>query len=79
MFIVIWTDNQKIIAFVENSEFHRRIKHIDIKYHWIREAVADDKISLKYLFISKMVADGLTKPLIAKKFAVFLGMMGMLH
>ena len=76
---VVWADNQEAIALAENPEFHRRIKHIDAKYHWIREAVADGKISLKYLPINKMIADGLTKPLNAKKFAVFLSMMGMLH
>ena len=79
MFTVVWADNQKIIAFAENSEFHRRIKHIDAKYHWIRETIADDKISLKYLLINKMIANGLIKSLNAKKFAIFLNMMSMLH
>ena len=77
--IVIWTNNQKIIVLVENSKFHCWIKHIDVKYHWIRETVADDKISLKYLLISEMVANGLIKFLTAKKFAVFLSIIDMLH
>ena len=76
---VVWADNQKTIVLAENSEFHRRIKHIDVKYHWIRKTIADDKISLKYLLISKIIADGLIKPLNTKKFAIFLNMMNMLH
>ena len=79
MLTVIWTDNQKTIVFAENSKFHRRIKHIDVKYHWVREAIADDKINLKYLFISEMIANELIKSLIVKKFAIFLSMMNMLH
>ena len=79
MFTVVWADNQKTIVLVENSKFHRRIKHIDAKYHWIRKTITDDKISLKYFLISKMIADELIKPLNTKKFAIFLNMINMLH
>ena len=79
MLTVIWADNQKIIVLAENSEFHRRIKHINVKYHWIRKTIADSKISLKYLSINEMIADELIKLLIVKKFAVFLSMINMLH
>ena len=53
IFIVIWADNQEIIAFAENLKFYYRIKHINIKYYWIYEAIADDKISLKYFFYQR--------------------------
>ena len=33
MFTIVWADNQKVVVLAENSEFHRRIKHIDVKYH----------------------------------------------
>ena len=36
-FNFLWTDNQKTIALNENFEFHRRTKHIDVRYHWIKK------------------------------------------
>ena len=32
-FALIWTNNQNVIAFNKNFEFHKRTKHIDVKYH----------------------------------------------
>ena len=40
-----------------------RIKHINIKYHFIREQVSNDNIKLKYCQTTNMIADMLTKGL----------------
>ena len=77
MSIVIWANNQKIIVFAENSKFHRWIKHINVKYHWVHKTIADDKINLKYFFINEMIANELIKFLIIRKFAIFLNMINM--
>ena len=37
-------DNQSAIALSKDNKFHQRTKHIDIHYHYIREAVEDRKI-----------------------------------
>ena len=37
--IIIYADNQGAISLAENFSDHRRTKHIDTKYHWIREAI----------------------------------------
>ncbi|GKB50538.1 retrovirus-related pol polyprotein from transposon TNT 1-94, partial [Tanacetum coccineum] len=34
-------DNQSPIYLTKNSMFHKRTKHIDIRYHWIRDAIED--------------------------------------
>ncbi|GJT60916.1 hypothetical protein Tco_1004449 [Tanacetum coccineum] len=34
-------DNQSTIHLAKNSMFHKRTKHIDIRYHWIRDAIED--------------------------------------
>lgn len=36
---LIYEDNQGTIALAENLEFHSRTKHIDIRYHWVRDAI----------------------------------------
>jgi hypothetical protein len=59
----IFEDNQGAIALAENPVDHKRTKHIAIRYHFTREAIANDLIKLKYLETEEMVADLLTKPL----------------
>ena len=70
-------DNQGAIALVETSEFHKRTKHIDTKFHWVREVIERGTLLLEFLPTRFMAADGLTKPLPPKQFQRFLAMMGM--
>ena len=77
--VKLLADNQKIITFIKNSEHHRRMKHIDVKYHWIRKAVKDGVIEFKYISTENMTADDLTKFLRAIKFNRFLKMLEMLE
>ena len=60
---VIFEDNQGCIALTENPVFHRRTKHIDIRYHFIREKVASGEVVLKYVPNADQLADLLTKGL----------------
>jgi hypothetical protein len=69
--IMIYEDNQSVIVLVKNSQFHVRIKHIDIQIHFIREKVIEDFIDLFYVLIDQMIVDDLTKSLIRNKFVQF--------
>ena len=60
---VIFEDNQGCIALSDNPVFHKRSKHIDIRYHFIRERVANKEITLKYVATEHQLADMLTKGL----------------
>lgn len=60
---VIYEDNQGCIALSDNPVYHRRTKHIDIRYHFIRERVASKEIELKYVPTKHQLADLLTKGL----------------
>ena len=61
--IKIFEDNQSAIAIAKNPQFHGRVKHISIKYHFVREQVNNKNIALKYCRTSDMIADMLTKGL----------------
>ena len=61
--IVINEDNQGAIAMAKNPVGHARTKHIDIRYHFVREGVQNGAIILKYVATGEMIADILTKPL----------------
>lgn len=59
----ILEDNQGCIALSENPVFHKRTKHIDIKYHFVRERVASNEIKIEYVATEDQLADLLTKGL----------------
>uniref|UniRef100_A0AAV1UU28 Polyprotein n=1 Tax=Peronospora matthiolae TaxID=2874970 RepID=A0AAV1UU28_9STRA len=44
--VKIYEDNQGSIALAKNPEFHKRTKHIDIRYHFVREKVAEGTLVL---------------------------------
>ena len=75
--MLLYTDNQGAIQLAKNSKFHRRSKHIGIRYHCIREAIKYYWIQVIYIPTGKMAADGFTKPLPAPAFEAFLQMIGM--
>jgi hypothetical protein len=56
-------DNSFCIKLSENEMYHRRSKHIDIKYHWIRAQVAEGKFKLNFVPSIDNVTDITTKPL----------------
>ena len=56
-------DTQGAICIAKNPVSHSSTKHIDVRYHYVREAVNDDIINLQYCPTQEMVADILTKPL----------------
>ena len=66
--IVIYCDNSSAIASSKNSVFHKRTKHIDTKFHYIRELVNNGEIILQHCKTEEKYADILTKPLGQKTF-----------
>ena len=73
----IFADNQGAVKLTENPEYHRKTKHIPIKYHKTRELVAEGTVHFEWIPTHEMVADGLTKPLGSSKFREFVEMLGM--
>ena len=46
---VISIDNTSARSLAGNPVFHARTKHIDVKFHWLREKVADGSMRLEYV------------------------------
>ena len=75
--IFMMEDNQGVIALAKNPVAHSRMKHIDIRFHYIREAQQEGIINIRYCPTDEMVADLLTKPIprgIFEKLRCSLGM-----
>lgn len=73
---MIYEDNTSCIDLAHNPENHNRTKHIDVKFHYIRQLIENKEIELSWLETSKMVADTMTKPLGPSKFDDFKAQMG---
>ena len=59
----LFLDSQSAIALAKNPIVHGRSKHIDVYFHFVRDCIANGRISLEYCPTRDNIADLLTKPL----------------
>jgi hypothetical protein len=70
-------DNQSAIQVAKNPEHHGRMKHLDLRFFWLRDAVESGAISISYIPTADMPADLLTKPLSKVKVEHFRNLIGL--
>jgi len=58
---VVYEDNQATIKMVNNGNDKGRTKHIDVRFHYIREMIEQGQIKMEYKRTEDMIADILTK------------------
>ena len=59
----LMVDNQPAIALAKNPVLHDRSKHIDVKFHFLRDCVDGGQIVIEFVETGQQLADVLTKPL----------------
>jgi hypothetical protein len=72
----IFEDNQSCIKMSKNPVDHGRAKHIDIKYHYIRDEIKQGNVQVIYKQTDDMVADIMTKGLPGPKHIKFTEALG---
>ena len=65
---IIYSDSTTAIAIANNPVLHSRVKHIDIRHHFVRDCIQRNQIKFIHQHTTKMIADILTKPLGATLF-----------
>ena len=65
---LIFEDNQGAISMAKNPIFHKRTKHVQIRYHFVREAVEQGTNTIEYYHTDNMLADSFTKALARDEF-----------
>ena len=57
----MYVDNQGAIALANNPVHHKRSRHIDVRYHYVRLEIQNEAVSLTYVPTDNNVADVFTK------------------
>jgi len=66
----LFVDSQSAIQLGKNPTFHSRSKHIDVRYHWICDALDAKRLALEKFHTDDNGADMITKALPRGKFEV---------
>lgn len=74
--VVLYIDNKSAIDLAKNPVFHGRSKHIDIRFHFIRECVERGEVIVKHIRTDMQRADCLTKALATVKFEQMRSLLG---
>ncbi|GJV12694.1 retrovirus-related pol polyprotein from transposon TNT 1-94 [Tanacetum coccineum] len=77
--VPIFYDNTSAIAISNNPVLHSRTKHIDIRYHFIRDHILKWYIELYFVPTNLQLADIFTKPLVEPSFTRLVAELGMLN
>ncbi|WOG95118.1 hypothetical protein DCAR_0314420 [Daucus carota subsp. sativus] len=75
--VTIYVDNKSAISLAKNPVSHSRSKHINIKYHFLREQVNDKNVELVHCRTEENLADIFTKPLKPDVFNKMITKLGM--
>jgi hypothetical protein len=72
----LFCDNQSVIYLTKDQMFHEKTKHIDVKYHYVRDEVAQGKMKVCKISTHENPADMMTKPAHVAKFELFSSLVG---
>jgi hypothetical protein len=72
-------DNKSALALARNPVYHERSKHINLRYHFIRNCLVDRTVSATYIKTAGQLADIFTKALGRVKFQELRARSGMVQ
>ena len=70
-------DNTAVVLLCGDQAFHNRVKHLNMKYHWIQEHVENGELVVGHIPSLGNIADVLTKALPGPHFVTLWGCLGM--
>ena len=77
--IPIYCDSEIAIAISHNPIQHSKTKHIELRYHFIKDHILKGNIELIFVHTHEEIADVFTKALDSTKLNTFLQMLGMMN
>ncbi|CAA0841325.1 Unknown protein [Striga hermonthica] len=73
----IHCDSQSALDLSKNAMYHSRTKHIDVRYHWLRQAVEEQQFKLEKIHTDENPADMMTKVVTGEKLQLCVELIGM--
>ena len=74
---IIHCNNQSAVSLSKNQVYHDRIKHVDVKYYFIRDMIKSEAVDIDKISTNENVAGMLTKTLPYEKFNYCLWLLNM--
>jgi cell fate regulator YaaT (PSP1 superfamily) len=71
--VPLMCDNISAITVAKNLVFHKRMRHLEKRHHFLRDHVEKGDIEMRYIDIKRQLADIFTKPLDSSRFAALWG------
>jgi hypothetical protein len=74
--IELFYESQSAIYLMKDQMFHERTKHIDVKYHYVREVIAEGRLKVPKISTHDNSVDMMTKSVPGVKFELCLSLVG---
>ena len=75
----VFSDSKSVIYLTKNPMYYERTKHIDVRFHYIRDVVAEGDLKVCKISTHDNPADMMTKPVPTNKFELCSGLVGISH
>ena len=69
--VILYNDSQSALQLAQNLVYHARTKHIDVRYHRIRELVEEGEVELAKVYMKENHSDALMKILLWYSFQMY--------
>jgi hypothetical protein len=77
--VLLMCDNTSAISVVKNLVFHKKMRHVERKFHFLRDHVEKRDIEMRYIDTERQLTDIFTKPLDSSRFADLRREIGICH
>jgi energy-converting hydrogenase A subunit M len=77
--VLLLCDNTSAISVAKNLVFHKKMRHVERRHHFLRDHVEKVDIEMRYIDTERELADIFTKPLDSSRFANLHREIGVCH
>jgi hypothetical protein len=77
--VPLMCDNTSATSVAKNLVFHKKMRHVERRHHFLRDHVEKGNIEIRYIDTERQLANIFTKPLDSSRFADLRGEIGVCH